>query len=128
MVVVPAAPIEFVETYPSSTTAPSRARHRMVEVLHDCGAAAVADDAALMVSELVTNAVRHGAGEVTMHVGLAPDKLVVEVHDHGAEMPHLRTADLGGWGLHIVDRLSTRWGVKETGRAGKATWFELARR
>src|SRR4051794_8798135 len=70
----------------------------------------------LLVSELVANGVRHAAGDepLTLVVALDADRLRVEVHDRGAGfepgVPTPRGAE-GGYGLFLVDRLASRWGV-----------------
>lgn len=90
------------------------------------------EDLRLLVTELVTNGVRHGSerGPVELMVALSQDLVRVEVTDRGRgfappEAPIPRADGTGGWGLQLVDRVATRWGVK----IGDATcvWFELAR-
>jgi anti-sigma regulatory factor (Ser/Thr protein kinase) len=87
------------------------------------------DDAVLAVSELITNAVLHGDGPVEVRVSHRPGLLRVEVTDDGRAVPLPRHAGLGderGRGLHIVDAVTSRWGVapKRSGR-GKTVWFEV---
>lgn len=83
--------------------------------------------AELLVSELVTNSVKYGAEDsVRVEVSRHDDTLHVEVSDDGPGLvPKLRSkpaTDVGGWGLHLVDCLADRWGVREgTARV----WFEL---
>ena len=88
------------------------------------------DDIRLLVSELVTNCVRHshmGGQPVDLTVTSAGDTVRVEVTDGGAGFeprPRTKASDeAGGWGLHLVDRIAARWGV-DTGR-GTRVWFEL---
>ena len=89
----------------------------------------VAVNARLLVSELVANAVRHVRrdGHIGMHVAVRHDSLHVEVVDPGAGFqPRARTSQspLGsGWGLHLVDELSDRWGVDASGPT--RVWFEI---
>ena len=89
------------------------------------------DDALILTSELVTNAVRHGRPAVTLAVQLEPSALIVVVTDTGPELPPLvpRTPHPDsptGRGLVIVDALATRWGVTpQPGSTGKAVWFAL---
>jgi anti-sigma regulatory factor (Ser/Thr protein kinase) len=83
-------------------------------------------DAELIVSELVTNALLHGEGPITMRVCLNEDSLVVRVIDQGAgferRLHRGDRAQIGRWGLKIVEDISSRWGVHE----GTAhVWFEL---
>ncbi len=89
----------------------------------------VAVNARLLVSELVANAVRHVRrdGAIGMQVAVHNDSLHVEVVDPGVGFrPRARTAQspLGsGWGLHLVDELSDRWGVDTSGPT--RVWFEI---
>ena len=90
------------------------------------------EDLRLLVTELVTNGVRHGSqrGPVGVAVTVDDDRVRVEVSDCGrgfsppaAPMPH---ADgTGGWGLQLVDRVAAQWGVDI--RDKTCVWFELAR-
>ncbi len=84
----------------------------------------------LIVSELVTNALRHGAeGErIDLAVTLKPEFLCVQVTDDGpglAPRPRaLETDDEGGFGLYFVEQLTRRWGVTRENRRTRV-WFEL---
>ncbi|MEV3973045.1 SpoIIE family protein phosphatase [Streptomyces sp. NPDC050698] len=83
----------------------------------------------LLVSELVTNAVRYAAGPVTVRLIRSGHGLLCEVGDTGNGRPRVRRVDLladGGRGLSIVHRLTTRWGVRWTD-TGKVVWAEVAR-
>ena len=89
----------------------------------------VCETAALLTSELVTNAVRHGGSSVVLEAHLPPAVLRVSVRDDDPSLPDasLRptaTAE-GGRGILLVSTLATRWGV-EAVEGGKAVWFELA--
>ncbi|MFF1921977.1 SpoIIE family protein phosphatase [Streptomyces sp. NPDC058221] len=79
----------------------------------------------LIVSELITNAVRYG--NPPLHLRLLLDRtLTCEVHDTSPVAPHLRharTVDEGGRGLFIVSQLATHWGTRY-GADGKALWTE----
>jgi anti-sigma regulatory factor (Ser/Thr protein kinase) len=88
-------------------------------------------DAALCLSELVTNAVQHPApesgDELELLLQLTPDALRVRVIDPGGDFepgPPTQGSERG-WGLYIVDQLATRWGTEP----GEQTviWFEIAR-
>lgn len=89
------------------------------------------DDAALLVSELMSNAVRHGAGLALLTVSLHDETLTVAVHDDGVGVPTVRTgigdpSAASGRGLGIVERLADQWGVDvDQGREGKTVWFRL---
>lgn len=89
------------------------------------------EDLRLLVTELVTNGVRHGSerGPVAIVVELDDERVRVEVTDGGrgfsppsAPMP--RGDGTGGWGLQLVDRVATNWGVEI--RDETRVWFELA--
>ena len=89
------------------------------------------DDIRLLVSELVTNSVRHSGATVGASVRLTVatrgPSVRVEVIDAGRGFdPRPRTKpedEAGGWGLHLVDRIASRWGVTRT--RGSRVWFEI---
>ncbi|MEV7087276.1 SpoIIE family protein phosphatase [Streptomyces sp. NPDC093085] len=84
------------------------------------------DTVELLVSELVTNALRYGEGEIRLRL-LRDRTLVCEVWDGGLVQPRRRRArdtDEGGRGLQLVGLLSAAWGSRRTPR-GKTVWFEL---
>jgi two-component sensor histidine kinase len=118
---------ETVElSLPPSPTAPGVIRGWV----DDRVAPAVSDSATtalkLVLTELVTNAIVHGAGEVTVRARVDADALFVEVIDKGTRsVPAIRDAgDDGGWGLQIVQALSRRWGVYD---GSTQVWAELPR-
>jgi len=81
----------------------------------------------LMVSELVTNACKHGTGQIQLTVRSGADGVRADVQDEGgAEVeiaPVQKRPPRGGWGLYFVDRLADAWGVE----AGEArVWFRVA--
>ena len=84
--------------------------------------------AELLVSELVTNAVMHGSGTITLRAHLDEDRLLVEVIDEGRGFERtVRNSDfdrVGGHGLTIVDAEASRWGIHE---GTTHVWFELER-
>lgn len=90
------------------------------------------ETAELLVSELVTNAVRHGGGfDVTVSVELRPggDEISIGVTDDGHDQPVLRSpkvTDEHGRGLQLVGLFADRWGVRRNrGSDAKTVWFEL---
>ena len=90
------------------------------------------EDLRLLVTELVTNGVRHGSkrGPLTVAVTVGDDVVRVEVSDQGRgfsppEAPMPRGDGSGGWGLQLVDRVATSWGVEINDTT--CVWFELAR-
>jgi anti-sigma regulatory factor (Ser/Thr protein kinase) len=93
--------------------------------------AAVLDDIRLLLSELVTNAVRHSGApagaKVGVRVSVTSGRVRAEVTDPGRGFePSPRQKgrlEAGGWGLHLVDRLADRWGV-DRGQPVRV-WFEI---
>jgi anti-sigma regulatory factor (Ser/Thr protein kinase) len=80
----------------------------------------------LVVSELVTNAIRHAAGPIRLRLILTRAALICEVWDGSATAPHLRhpkTTDEGGRGLFLISQFTQRWGSRHT-RDGKIIWTE----
>lgn len=84
------------------------------------------DNALLLASELVTNAVRHSGSEwIDIAISLSANALRIEVADESNQSIRPRTPDAdGGWGLALVGMLATRWGV-ERRSGGKLIWIEL---
>ena len=82
------------------------------------------DDAALMVSELVTNALAHGLGAISLRIDFEAGAVRVEVADDGnvALAPSPDPGAHGGWGLRIVEHLADDWGVRE---GSTKVWFRL---
>ena len=112
---------------PSTPAAPSRARGALEQLAAGIPAARLGD-VRLLVSELVTNAVRHAEGEAVRLVAAhAGGVLRVEVHDpgHGFEVtpPPANPMRASGWGLVLVGELSDRWGVDH--EPGTRVWFEI---
>jgi anti-sigma regulatory factor (Ser/Thr protein kinase) len=92
---------------------------------------AAAEDALLIVSELVTNACLHADGPDELRIGYGPKVLRVEVVDAGSGQPTPRTPHRagrpGGHGMFIVQRLCLDWGVvRNPEGVGKTVWAELA--
>jgi anti-sigma regulatory factor (Ser/Thr protein kinase) len=85
------------------------------------------DDALLVVSELVTNAVVHGRGDPVVVMEFTDDRIRLEVHDEDSSPPVRREpgpGDPGGFGLNIVDQLSEEWGWATTA-TGKMVWCHV---
>lgn len=85
----------------------------------------------LLVTELVTNSVRHaGADAVELAVSVDPDRVRVEVANSGAPFTPRRREETGqanpGWGLFLVDELSEAWGVRDE-CGDQRVWFEISR-
>jgi anti-sigma regulatory factor (Ser/Thr protein kinase) len=84
----------------------------------------------LIVSELVTNAIRYGIEPIRLRVLHDHDSLICEVADGSSTSPHLRraaTTDEGGRGLFLVARFAQRWGTRYLAR-GKVIWTEQSTR
>lgn len=88
---------------------------------------AVSDDAQLLVSELVTNAVVHGRGTVVVRASVGAGELRVEVQDDDprpAQVRHAGEDDEGGRGISMLVVLAAAWGVQAL-PVGKYVWFTL---
>ncbi len=86
------------------------------------------DAVLLVISELVTNAVRQGDGPVRVTLDAADDSLLIEVFDSGHRLPTLSESALdstGGRGLHLIDTVCDDWGVREE-LQGKTVWARLS--
>ena len=85
------------------------------------------DDVVLVVSELVTNAVRHGRGDIELQIDFAGARVRGNVRDEGkgfARTARTHSAgQVGGNGLHIVEQVASGWGVHQ---ASAQVWFELS--
>ncbi|MFE9816966.1 ATP-binding protein [Streptomyces sp. NBC_00236] len=94
-------------------------------------AAETADSVVLVVSELVTNALRHGGGTCTLDLTAHPDSIDVTVHDGSPQTPRMRTPDLnggtGGFGWPMVNRLASATAITPRPPGGKTVSALLAR-
>ncbi|MFJ6251838.1 MULTISPECIES: SpoIIE family protein phosphatase [unclassified Streptomyces] len=107
-------------------TAPMRARRLAREALARWDLEELTDSVELLISEVVTNAVRYAERPVTLRL-LRTDVLRCEVGDDSPQLPRQRRArdtDEGGRGLLVVNRLARRWGATRLS-GGKVVWFEL---
>ncbi|WP_329453869.1 ATP-binding protein [Streptomyces sp. NBC_01497] len=90
-----------------------------------------ADSVVLVVSELVTNAVRHGGGTYTLHLTAHPDLIEVAVDDPSSQAPRMRTPDLdgagGGFGWGMVNDLAHSTNVTHRPSGGKTVSALLPR-
>lgn len=94
--------------------------------LTTCGLSVVADDAQLLISELVTNALQHGTGnQLVFHLTIGTDAIVMAVSDGSPDRPEVRTASVeeeSGRGMFLIDALADTWGVSPD---GTTTWCVL---
>jgi anti-sigma regulatory factor (Ser/Thr protein kinase) len=116
---------------PQATTSPRAAREFAIASGCTEHALAVLDDALLIITELVTNAVKHGAAPILLAIECEDDALRVRVRDGATGPPQPRVAsddDEGGRGLTLVELLTDAWGVEaveDEHGPGKAVWFQL---
>ncbi|CAM5540169.1 non-specific serine/threonine protein kinase OS=Streptomyces griseorubiginosus OX=67304 GN=DWG14_03048 PE=3 SV=1 [Streptomyces griseorubiginosus] len=117
--------------FPADPGAVRAARAAVRERLRHWGLDVLADVAALLVSELVTNSLRHATGPIGVRL-VRPDAvdgvLLVEVSDPLPDPPRERVAELddeSGRGLQLVAHAAHRWGTRP-GASGKTVWFELS--
>lgn len=114
---------------PRTAQAPFLARRALAE-LDDRIDARILPDVLLLVSELITNSVKYGGdGPVRLLVRVEEDRVRAEIIDQGAGFtPVTRGGDLdrvGGWGLHLVEQLTSEWGTYE---GSTHVWFEIGLR
>ncbi|MFE7445198.1 SpoIIE family protein phosphatase [Streptomyces chartreusis] len=111
----------------------SRTRRFLRDCLHEWGLGGMADEAELLASEVVTNALVHGDSDVDVRLRRYPDRLRLEVRDSTptpavpVTIPREEDRAEGGRGLLIVEALSRAWGNSPSGR-GKTVWFEMTAR
>lgn len=123
-------PVVIDLRFPVSPGAPAAAR-RSLDNLRETVSQEMFEDLRLLVSELVTNCVRHAGLGSQEWIGLEVDsssgRIRVEVTDPGAELgkspPPGMFPDSSGWGLHIVNQISDRWGAYWDGT--NHFWFEI---
>jgi CheY-like chemotaxis protein len=109
------------------TLSPPTARRFVDTTLRDWGCDPVIDDALLVVSELVTNAVVHAASDARVELRLAPGVLRIEVSDNGDGAPEPQSIDVtrpSGRGLLLVSAMAVAWGIDPI-PDGKVVWAEL---
>jgi anti-sigma regulatory factor (Ser/Thr protein kinase) len=116
----------YSTSLPKSPGSAAQAR-LFLDCVRDDVSEQVLENARLLVSELVANAVEHVQedGEIELRLAFSDGVLRVEVLDPGPGFqPRPRPADSDrGWGLHFTDRLAARWAADRDGRA--RVWFEL---
>jgi anti-sigma regulatory factor (Ser/Thr protein kinase) len=114
--------------FKAKETAVSAARAYIEEALEACELTHLMDDAKLIVSELVTNAIRYTTDVVVVQWSVSEDaEFVIEVGDSAPELPEIATDDalsLHGRGLVIVAAVADDWGAHRI-EGGKITWATL---
>ncbi|MFI9721831.1 SpoIIE family protein phosphatase [Streptomyces sp. NPDC052396] len=111
---------------PADPAVVGRARAEVTERLTQWGLMEAVFTTELILSELITNAIRHASGPIRVRL-LRDRSLICEVADTSSTSPHLRHAaaeDEGGRGLFLVAQLADRWGTRYTAE-GKIIWAEL---
>jgi len=115
------------QTFPSVPISAGHARRFVAGALDEAGLGHFSYTAALLVSELVANAVLHSGTPFDVVVKAGADSVRVEVHDGTPELPvpkHYSAMSGTGRGLVMVEQMSARWGADRTA-SGKVVWFEL---
>jgi CheY-like chemotaxis protein len=113
---------------PRDVVAGRRARELVRDALGDWGLLAIIDDAVLVVTELVTNAITHGGSALRLQLSRTSGAFRIEVVDEGDGTPEPQPHDTeaeGGRGIMLVDAMSTSWGVENV-PSGKLVWAEIA--
>ncbi|MEU6366691.1 PAS domain S-box protein, partial [Streptomyces sp. NPDC046931] len=125
---LPAAPLATVTTdLPAVPSSVGEARAFLTKALASWDCAHKADDARLLLSEILTNSVQHARGPLGLRLRRTAAELTVEISDHSPQLPHPRLAatdEESGRGLILVDTVSESWGVRPSS-TGKTTWFTL---
>ncbi len=121
--------VERLTDLPVDPVSARQARRFVTEALASWSLDAVTDEAVLLTSEVVTNALLHtGTGQIQLRLVLLPDGVRIEIVDDSPTLPRPRhySADAGtGRGLALVEAASRSWGARPTER-GKVVWFEIA--
>jgi anti-sigma regulatory factor (Ser/Thr protein kinase) len=117
-----------------NATAPAMGR-RILDALADGLPLGVLEDARLLLTELITNAIQHGHLEhgdrIAVTIRREAAALLVEVSDPGDGIPPSDgrpPGSGGGWGLTLLDRLADAWGVEPVPDGGTLAWFRLTER
>ncbi|MFF2205074.1 ATP-binding protein [Streptomyces sp. NPDC058145] len=118
--------------FPAVTASIAAARHWVRDCVEGFGGPLrrhpVIQTAELLVSELITNAIRHGAGPPLIRLTWTGRLLRIAVSDYGDRQPRIRATpntEPGGFGMQLLERLALRWGVTPR-HPGKTVWAELS--
>ena len=113
---------------PARPDAAAQARHAVRDTCRHLPAGTVGD-ATLLVSELVTNAVRHAGGIITVVIDCDDDAVAVAVGDQSTDQPVIRDPgpqEPRGRGMRLVDSLAGHWGCNPASEGeGKTVWFSI---
>lgn len=125
-----AAPLDADAEVPHRVDSIPAARAFLARLLHGWHVAdEVIDEASLLTTELMSNAVQHGTGVVHLEIAVHEGLLRVGVHDTAAELPvklEYTSSSLQGRGIWLVQAIARDWGSDTSGEApGKTVWFEL---
>jgi CheY-like chemotaxis protein/anti-sigma regulatory factor (Ser/Thr protein kinase) len=108
----------------------SRAREFVARTLAEWDVGVDANDALIVTSELVTNAIIHGRTECELQLSMTGNAVRIEARDGGGGTPDpMAPSRTGthGRGLHIIAALTSAWGIEDVPTGGKIVWAELAR-
>lgn len=118
---------DVITLLPARPSSAHLAREVVACQLREWHIESLGDDAAVVVTELISNAVRHAGTDLELRLVHLPHGVRLEVKD-GSQAPPMRRpstqTEEGGRGLHLVDALSTRYGV-ESESDGKCVWAEM---
>ena len=124
---VPDGPVGGWHLFVPAASAVPAVRHFVADVLSQWGLVDLTDAAALVVTELATNALRHARSPFRVAVGRSSSGVRIAVHDASRQRPRLGDPGLtatGGRGVWLVDEVSSRWGTDDVAD-GKVVWSEL---
>lgn len=124
-------PLDADAQLPHRVDSVPAARAFLTQLLHGWEVAdEVIDDASLLTTELMSNAVEHGSGVVELEIAVQDGLLHIGVHDDSVELPTQQDAASssleGGRGIWLVESIARDWGSESRDREpGKTVWFEL---
>jgi anti-sigma regulatory factor (Ser/Thr protein kinase) len=124
-------PLDADAQLPHRVDSVPAARAFLTQLLHGWEVAdEVIDDASLLTTELMSNAVEHGSGVVDLEIAVQDGLLHIGVHDDSVELPTKHDAASssleGGRGIWLVQSIARDWGSDSSNREpGKTVWFEL---
>lgn len=112
----------------ADTALVARVRRSVCAALVSWGASTIADDMAVVASELVSNALEHAGGEAAVRLRMTDEQALLEVEDGSARRPKPRRVGaeaVEGRGLLLVTALATEWGWSPREQGGKTVWAAL---